>query len=160
MIRTFRWPLLLSLLAFGALALAACGDDDDDDGDSAPAPAATQAPAATAAAVEASTVNVTMIEWSMEVDQPGAPGEVTFVVENAGEVPHEFAVVRTDLDAGDLPTAAAGVDETAVEVVGRIAQFDTGTEETTLTLEAGSYALICNLPGHYTLGMLTSFTVE
>ena len=34
----------------------------------------------------------------------------------------------------------------------------TGTE-LTVNLEAGAYALICNLPGHYAEGMVTEFTV-
>jgi len=32
--------------------------------------------------------------------------------------------------------------------------------ELTVTLDAGQYQLVCNLPGHYQAGMHTTFIVE
>lgn len=56
-----------------------------------------------------STVNVTLREFSVSVDQRTVPqGEVTFHVTNAGTVPHEFLVIRTSLAADALPTTAEG----------------------------------------------------
>jgi uncharacterized cupredoxin-like copper-binding protein len=34
------------------------------------------------------------------------------------------------------------------------------TQSLTVNLDAGSYVLICNLPGHYGQGMLAGFTVN
>ena len=46
-------------------------------------------------------------------------------------------------------------------MVGRIDTFAGGqTRDATFDLAAGSYLLICNLPGHYQLGMTAAFTVR
>ncbi len=159
-----RLPLLLVLL-LAAVALVACGGDDDDD-DSAPAPAATSAPAVAATtdmgAAAGATINVTPGEWSVAVDQNSAPaGDVVFSIANGGAVPHEFVVVRRDLAADALPTDGGMVDEAQIEVVGRVEEIPgAGTAELSLSLEAGGYVLICNVPAHYDLDMRTAFTVE
>jgi uncharacterized cupredoxin-like copper-binding protein len=46
-------------------------------------------------------------------------------------------------------------------VIDEIGEFPADTTETLdVTLEAGSYQLVCNLPGHYSSGMFTAFEVE
>ena len=90
-------------------------------------------------------------------------GEVTFHVKNAGTQVHEFVVVRTELAADKLPLAsdAPEVDEeaTGLTVVDEVEDLAAGAStDLTVTLEAGHYAVICNVPGHYTLGMHTDFT--
>lgn len=151
---------VVATLAALAVLVVACGGSDDDP--ETAATVATRAPAATAQAAAGGAVEVTLKQWAVE---PGsstvAAGEVTFTVSNAGAAPHEFAIVRSDLNPEGLPTADGAVDENRVEVVGRIDQFPGGeTMETTLTLQAGSYVLICNIPAHYDLGMRAAFTVE
>lgn len=125
---------------------------------------ASLAPAATEAAHTAGggTVEVELTEWAIETDVAQvAVGEVTFRVSNDGAAPHELAVVRADLAADALPTAGGAVDENEVTVVGRVADLGPGeTRDGTFTLEAGSYALICNIPAHYELGMRLTFRVE
>ena len=97
-------------------------------------------------------------------------GEIIFNTTNAGEFPHEFVVVQTDLAPDALPTLAdGGVDEGQVNVVGSIGTFDPGTMSVTLDLEEGNYVLFCNIVfapeegdpvSHYAFGMTTGFTVE
>ena len=41
----------------------------------------------------------------------------------------------------------------------RIDTFEASRLES-VVLEAGHYVLVCNLPGHYELGMATNFTVD
>lgn len=120
----------------------------------------------------ASTVNVTLQEWAVVVDDSSAPaGEVTFAVANDGpDEVHEFVIIRTDLDPGALPTDATGaVDEAGgdMEVIDEIEDIAVGdAQELTVTLEAGNYVLLCNIYEadmghvHYVLGMRTAFTVE
>lgn len=117
-------------------------------------------------------VNVTLQEWAVVPDVESAQaGEITFAVTNDGpDDVHEFVILRTDLDPGDLPTDATGaVDEagTGIEVVDEIEDIPVGeTQEVTVTLEAGSYVLICNIysadeqEAHYAEGMRIAFTVE
>jgi uncharacterized cupredoxin-like copper-binding protein len=120
----------------------------------------------------ATTVNVTLQEWAVVPDAESAPaGEVTFVVTNDGpDDVHEFVIIRTDLDPGDLPTDATGtVDEAGgeMEVIDEIEDLAVGdTQEVIVTLEAGNYVLICNVysadeqEAHYAEGMRIAFTVE
>ena len=149
----FRFPLLVTLLLFGALAFTACGDDDDDGG-AAPTAAATEAPAR--------IIDVTLSDFAIALsDDAQAAGDVRFVVANEGATPHEFVIVKTNLAADALPMEGGAVDEAQVEIVHEIEEFPAGeTEEATLTLATGGYVLICNIPGHYQLGMTVAFTVE
>ncbi|HEV8574046.1 MAG TPA: hypothetical protein VGR43_04990 [Dehalococcoidia bacterium] len=156
--------VLLTLGALlGLLVFAACGDDDGG-GDGA-----TTAPTT---ATEGTEVDVELQEFSVlpGVDSVEA-GEVTFNVENTGpDDVHEFVVIKTDLDPDALPTVDDGsVDEegAGIEVIGEIEDIPVGeTQSVTLDLEAGSYALICNIfdetenEAHYAEGMRTAFTVE
>jgi uncharacterized cupredoxin-like copper-binding protein len=120
---------------------------------------------------EATTVTVALQEWAVVPAAQSAPaGEVTFEVTNDGpEDVHEFVIVRTDLDPGDLPTDENGVvteEAEGMEVIGEIEDIPVGeTQEITATLEAGSYILLCNIwdetegEAHYAMGMRTAFTV-
>lgn len=161
--RKFRFPLLVTLLLFGALAFTACGDDDDDDG-AAPTAAATEAAAPTEAATDdqaGGSITVTLTDFAIAISGDTDAGDVQFVVANTGGTPHELAIVKSDLAADALPVDGGAVDESQVDVVGRIAQFDANSSQTdTFSLDSGSYVLICNIPGHYQLGMTLAFTVQ
>lgn len=172
--------LLLVGLLFSAFALiAACGGDDEDGGDeatstpAATSPASTTTPSATTAATqtqtqaagggEATTVQTTLTEFKVELDPTSAEaGEITFETENAGAIPHQLTVIKTDLEPDALPVKDNGtVDLDQVEAVGEIDEFPAGeTESGTFTLEAGKYVVICDVPGHYQGGMHAPFTVE
>lgn len=117
------------------------------------------------------SVDVTLQEFSVLPSVDSVPaGEVTFAVTNDGPNDvHEFVVIATDLAAGDLPTDEHGaVDEAGegMEVVDEIQEVPVGeTQELTVTLEAGSYVLVCNIydpdedEAHYQMGMHTALTV-
>lgn len=97
-------------------------------------------------------------------------GNVSFLVTNAGTIPHEMLVVplsgtqsagtrsvgrdgRVD-EAGSLGEASA----TCAEGEGEgILPWTSGW--VTLELPPGRYELFCNLPGHYLAGMYTELTV-
>jgi uncharacterized cupredoxin-like copper-binding protein len=109
-------------------------------------------------------VGVTLADYSVTLDSTSlTAGEVTFDVTNdAGQV-HEFVVVQTDLAEDALPTDDAGdVDEESPKIapVDEIEDIEPGTQPSlSVTLEAGSYVALCNLPGHYRQGMHTAFEV-
>lgn len=89
-------------------------------------------------------------------------GEVTFhAVNQSKELVHELLVVR--LKPGQaLPydEKKAVVSEGRTHVLGEVDDLRPGVSgAVTLTLEPGSYMLICNQPGHYKSGMKTMFSV-
>jgi uncharacterized cupredoxin-like copper-binding protein len=120
----------------------------------------------------AGAVAVTLQEWAVvPAAASAAAGDVTFQVSNTGpEDVHEFVVLKTDLDAGALPTDDTGaVDEAGggIEVVDEIEDIPVGeSRDLTVSLEAGKYVLLCNIysedeqEAHYELGMRTNFAVN
>jgi uncharacterized cupredoxin-like copper-binding protein len=135
------------IVAVLAIVASSCGDDEE-------------------------TVQITLQEFAVAADPASVPaGSVTFEATNEGpDDVHEFVVIATDLAVTELPTVEDGsVDETGegLEVIGEIEDIPVGeTQSVTLDLEAGNYALICNIydadedEAHYQEGMRTSFTVE
>jgi uncharacterized cupredoxin-like copper-binding protein len=109
-------------------------------------------------------VGVTLADYSVSLDSTSlSAGDVTFNVTNdAGQV-HEFVVVQTDLAEDALPLDDGGdVDEESTEIspVDEIEDIEPGTSPSlAVTLEAGSYVALCNLPAHYGQGMHAAFTV-
>jgi len=145
---------VLAFLGVAALVLAGCSGGA----------AASPTPKVTA-------VNVTLSEWAIGENVTTAPaGQVKFSVANNGPADvHEFVVIKTDLSLISLPTDATGVvneDATGLEPVDEIEDLAVGaTEDLVVTLEPGSYVLICNIyddathEAHYQMGMRNSFTV-
>jgi uncharacterized cupredoxin-like copper-binding protein len=99
-----------------------------------------------------------------------AAGSVTFDANDGPNDVHELVVFKTDLAPDALPTGADGsVDEEGegLELIDEIEDIPVGeTMSLTVDLEAGNYALICNIydeaeqESHYQEGMRTAFTVE
>jgi uncharacterized cupredoxin-like copper-binding protein len=84
-------------------------------------------------------------------------------VRNEGPSTHEFVVVRTDLNPSSLPQENGVVSEETpgVEVVDEIEDIEAGqNKQLSVDLAAGDYVLLCNVSGHYQLGMFTEFTVR
>jgi uncharacterized cupredoxin-like copper-binding protein len=154
----------LALFAAVALSLGACSSSSSTTSSATsdgPTPGST-----TAAPTGSGDVGVTEKDFAISLAQTSAPaGTITFNVANNGPSTHEFVVFKTDLPADQLPTDSKGdVDETApgVKHIDEIENIAAGTSDNTLAvdLKPGAYVLICNLPGHYKLGMHTAFTVQ
>jgi len=89
-------------------------------------------------------------------------GDIVFNLDNKdGQVLHQFVVVQTDQPADKLPLGAdSKVDETGLKIVNRVDKIDVGQSSTlTANLAPGHYVLMCNIVGHYQLGMHADFTV-
>jgi uncharacterized cupredoxin-like copper-binding protein len=147
---------LLVLAAFATLAVpvSGCGDDDPDGTDSAPA-----TPAATTGATTATTT-VRMSEYAFDPQEAvAAAGRVTISAPNDGKLVHELVLLKTDADPAALPMKGGEVDESTA--VGEIADVKAGaTKKTTLKLAAGTYVMVCALPGHYQQGMFGTLIVK
>ena len=129
-------PMIVGL----AIVTASCGDDEGG-------------------------VSATLADFSITLDSDSAPaGDVTFDVTNDAQQTHEFVVIQTDLAEDQLPTDDEGlVDEEGegVTLVDEIEDIAGGSSQSlTVNLDAGSYVLICNLPGHYQQGMHASFSAS
>jgi uncharacterized cupredoxin-like copper-binding protein len=131
---------LLVLAAAAALVIPACSSDDGG-------------------------IDVTVSDFKVEPAETSAPaGELTFDITNDAEQTHEFVIFKTDLAPDALPVGDDGdVDEEGegVEHIDEIEDITGGsTQSLTVSLDAGNYVFICNLPGHYEQGMHAAFTVS
>jgi uncharacterized cupredoxin-like copper-binding protein len=114
-------------------------------------------------------VNATLKDFSIGLDKSsGKAGEITFSVKNDGPSVHEFVVFQTDLAPDQLPLTK---DENGIDIVDEagagVTHIDEiediavgSTQELKVTLAAGNFVLICNLPAHYQQGMHTAFTAS
>jgi uncharacterized cupredoxin-like copper-binding protein len=147
------------LASIAPLAILACSS-------SAATPAATSTAQATSTATPtaaASRIAITLKDFSVAAAPASAKaGDATFEVKNDGKLAHQFVVVKTDLDPGSLPQDEhKAVDESKVQIVSRIPDFDGGQTKTVAAkLTTGKYVLLCNVPFHYTSGMFTAFVVN
>lgn len=105
-------------------------------------------------------VPVTLNEFNVVPAVQGAPaGKVTFSVTNAGKLEHEFVVLKTPRPAGSLTSHGGEASEAGN--VGEIGSVKAGQQKKlTLTLKAGHYSLLCNLPKHYKAGQFIDFYVR
>jgi uncharacterized cupredoxin-like copper-binding protein len=144
----------------GMTALTACGGSAGSAGSNPVAqPAEASADAAT-------TVNATVSDFKIELDQASAvTGRIAFAVTGGGPSTHELVAFKTDLPEDQLPVKAADhkVDEAASTVKHFSPEAENvakgGSKKVVLDLPLGKYVFICNVPGHYALGMHAAFEV-
>lgn len=107
----------------------------------------------------ATKVSVSLKEFKViPLPAKAKPGAVTFSVKNTGKIAHELVVLKTTIAPSKLPKQGAKAKE--IGRVGRLASVKPGgTGKLTLTLKAGAYVLICNLPAHYGAGQYAGFKV-
>lgn len=147
--------LLLPFLLLVPLAIA-CSSSD-------PEPTATSEPAATATTSTGTEVDVTLNEWDVQLDSTTlAAGEYSFNVKNDGTQIHELVIVRTDTAIEDVAVSGGVADLEAVgTVLGSVTDMSArAVESLSVALDAGNYLFVCNIPGHFALGMVTEVTVN
>ena len=108
------------------------------------------------------SVQVTLKDFSIAVDPASVnAGTVSFDITNDGPSTHELAIVRTDKAPDDLPVENGEIPEGEIDIVDEQEDIAPSTSTTlSVDLSAGSYVLVCNLPGHYQQGMHAAFTVR
>jgi uncharacterized cupredoxin-like copper-binding protein len=146
-----------ALFVVGTLLLAGLWGDKHTAGGSAGAPAQ----------AGKNAVDVVETDFHIAMSQTVLPANtrITFVVHNDGNVPHELIIVKSPRSGSNLPLKPdADVNE---ETPGLTSRLDTGSslapgETRTLTADmpAGHYIAVCNLPGHYQLGMRVDLLVN
>jgi uncharacterized cupredoxin-like copper-binding protein len=106
-------------------------------------------------------VHATLKDDSIAIDPDStAAGKISFDIRNDGTMTHEFEIFRTDLAPDVLPTDGDVVDDGGLQAVEEVEDVAPGTSaQLNVDLSPGSYVMICNLPGHYSKGMHSGFTV-
>lgn len=128
------WRRLLALALVAllvAVALAACGDDDDDDA------------AEMGGAPAQQRVEVMLVDHDIQMRTALNAGPTTFVVNNAGQIDHNFEI------------EGQGIEE----------EFDDNlkpgdTKELTVDLVPGTYRVYCPVGSHADMGMEIEVVVE
>ena len=113
--------------------------------------------------VNKSTVNATMSEWDVNVDpnykmgKHIKPGELTLILTNEGMLEHNLVLLNNNKHE-ELEMSADGTmaDESKLDILGVIEGLKPGeTGQLVIDdLPAGTYAFICNTPGHYSEEMV------
>ena len=90
-------------------------------------------------------------------------GDIKFEVTNTSrDMIHEMIVIPMADGEKEVPynTDEVRIDEDAAGAIGEVSELDPGASgSVTFRLKPGTYMLVCNLPGHYVLGMWTHFEV-
>ncbi len=109
---------------------------------------------------EINRVHVTTHEMAIRLSQSSvSAGKVEFVVTNASKIPHEMAVIKTDLAVNKLPLTQNGLDKLKTgqpfaqyggQKIGEINTDELrsgATKLLTLNLKPGTYLIVSNRPG-------------
>jgi uncharacterized cupredoxin-like copper-binding protein len=107
-------------------------------------------------------VIVDMKEYTITLNTPTVKaGIVKFGIRNVGTMVHDFNLIKTDLAPDKLPIDIASAKAKTDGLVKQMINIAQG-RVTTLDaqLDAGHYVIICNVAGHYQLGMRAELTVQ
>jgi uncharacterized cupredoxin-like copper-binding protein len=122
--------LLISLGTAGLLALAACGSSGGS--------SSTNTVPADALVIKAEDIKFDQKDYSAPA------GEVTVALESEGQQVHSLVIY-----------------DTSNTVVGEVLKVNPGqTKVETYDLPAGTYSLICDIPGHKEAGMTATLTTS
>jgi uncharacterized cupredoxin-like copper-binding protein len=139
-----------------AAAVAGCGGTSKASSSSS----GTTAAASPATVVRGGRVTVVMSDFRFRPNSLATrPGKLAVTAKNAGRDPHELVLIRTDKAPNKLPVKNAKASEAGS--VGEVREQPPGKSAShTFNLKAGKYVYICNIPGHYQLGMSGALTVK
>lgn len=143
-----RVGLTAMLLGVMAVSLAACGGDTNAPAATSPAATATtQAPDDGSTDGAMQEVNLALKEWAIEPKSVEVnAGKVKFTVTNEGEFPHDavFILQKDGKEVARTPVFGKAESPKTVEA----------------DLEAGTYTMVCDVPGHAEKGMTGVLTVK
>ena len=105
---------------------------------------------------------VTMKDYRVElsVDTVKA-GTVKIGIKNAGGMEHSFELIKSDLPFDKLPVDSGAAKAKEDGLVKQVKSLGVGkVSVVTADLAAGNYVIICNVAGHYQLGMRAALKVQ
>ncbi len=120
------------------------------------------AAAALPADVAGAQVIVELRDYSVQTSVASIPaGTVKIGIRNLAGMAHDLVVLKTATAFDKLPIDASTAKAKEEGRVGGIEAIGAGRATSlTLDLAPGSYVLLCNVAGHYQLGMRTPFRVD
>lgn len=121
---------LLAVVLLVSVGLYGCGDSDDEGSGDEPSADSEAGGGSTDEALVVVAEDIGFAEDSLEV----AAGDVTIEYQNDGAIPHTLVI--------------DGVDDFKLEVAS-----NGDVDEGQATLDAGSYTIYCDVPGHRDAGM-------
>ena len=142
--RASRWwaaAAALTVIAIVASACAAAGPTDTS---------------------EIPSLFVDISDFKIVTDHPTiAAGHVVVGIRNHAAMLHELKVIKTDLAPDQLPVDGATAKAKEDGKVGELTDIAAGaSRKLVLELAPGKYVLICNIAGHYQLGMRVGLEVQ
>ncbi len=88
-------------------------------------------------------------------------GTVKIGIKNAGNMPHEFELIKTDLAVDKLPVDGGTAKAKEDGLVKQVLNIEQGkVAVVSAALAPGRYVVLCNVAGHYQLGMRAELRVE
>jgi uncharacterized cupredoxin-like copper-binding protein len=105
---------------------------------------------------------VEMSDFKVTTDHPTiTAGHVVMGIRNHASMVHELKVIKTDLAPDQLPIDGATAKVNEDGKVGGLENISGGaSRKLVLELGPGKYVLICNIAGHYQLGMRVGLEVQ
>ena len=111
---------------------------------------------------EIPSLYVDISDFKLVTDHPTiAAGHVVVGIRNHASMLHELVVIKTDLAPDQLPVDGATAKAKEDGKVGELLNIAGGaSRKLVLELTPGKYVLICNVAGHYQLGMRVGLEVQ
>ncbi|HEV2249317.1 MAG TPA: sulfocyanin-like copper-binding protein [Candidatus Limnocylindria bacterium] len=111
---------------------------------------------------EVPSVYVDLSDFKIVTDLPTiAAGHVVIGIRNHAAMVHELKVIKTDLAPDKLPVDGGTAKANEDGKVGELLNIAGGaSRKLVLELAPGKYVLICNISGHYQLGMRVGLEVH
>ena len=111
---------------------------------------------------EIPSLYVDVSDFKLVTDHPTiAAGHVVVGIRNHASMLHELVVIKTDVAPDQLPVDGATAKAKEDGKVGELLNIAGGaSRKLVLELAPGKYVLICNIAGHYQLGMRVGLEVQ
>lgn len=111
---------------------------------------------------EVPNLHVDLSDFKIVTDHPSiAAGHVVIGIRNHAAMLHELKVIKTDLAPDQLPVDGATAKVNEDGMVGGLENITGGgSRKLVVELTPGKYVLICNVAGHYQLGMRVGLEVQ
>ncbi len=118
--------------------------------------------AAPADTTEVPGLYLDLSDFKIVTDHPTvAAGRVVFGIRNHAAMGHEVKVLKSDIDADKLPIDGASAKASEAGKVGELLNIGAGaSRKLVLDLTPGRYVIVCNIAGHYQLGMRVALEVK
>lgn len=139
--RINRTAIFAVLVCMVGMTLAACGDSPA----TATIPPAPATNTTAAASGDVQEVQLSIKEWQITPNNIEVKaGRVRFIVTNEGTMSHNITILQNGDVIGSTPTFAPSEGPKTIEV----------------DLKAGTYNMMCSLPGHAARGQTGTITVK